>query len=155
MATETTSVLRLLSQEREALSTLAELARRQEGALIAGELALIQELAAQKSAVLQREARISFHLSSLVRSARTMPSLLASLPDEQRLQGEHLVGELERLCSDLRRVALRLTALAEAGLNRVSFVYQALARAAEGPGPYQARHRRNHSAVTTVISRRA
>jgi hypothetical protein len=155
MPSETAAVLRLLTQERDALQALSELARRQEAALIAGELALIQDLAAQKSALLQREARISFHLASLVRSARSMPTLLAALPNDQRVQGEALVGELEHLCGDLKRVATRLTALADAGLSRVSFIYQALARAAEAPGPYASPSRRPSSPTTAVISRRA
>ncbi len=154
MSTETGTVLRLLTQEREALRALSELSRRQEAALIAGELALIQELASQKSALLQREARVSFHLASLVRAARSMPALLAGLPTEQRLQGEALVGELEQLCGELKRLATRLTALSEAGLSRVSFIYQALARAAEGPAPYQSRVRRPLGPATAVLSRR-
>jgi flagellar biosynthesis/type III secretory pathway chaperone len=154
MSTETVTVLRLLTQEREALRALSDLARRQEVALVSGELPLIQELAAQKSALLQREARISFHLASQVRTARSMPALLAGLPTDQRTQGEALVTELEQLCGDLKRVATRLTALADAGLNRVSFIYQALARAAEGPAPYQSRVRRPTGPATAVLSRR-
>ncbi len=152
--TPTPPFLRLLSQERETLLALDDLAKRQEDALVAGETTTILELAAQKTALLQRESRLSLTLASLAQNAGGARHLLAKLPSEHQSAGQALVAEVTQLITDLKRRAARLAILSEAGLNRIAFVYQTIARTQQGPGPYSLPGRRPVAGGSTMLSRR-
>ncbi len=80
--------------------------------------------------------------------------MLAKLPAEQQASGQALVAEVRQLTNDLKRLAARLAILAEAGLNRIAFVYQTLARTQQGPGPYSLPGRRPVAGGSTMLSRR-
>jgi len=154
MAATIPPFVRLLEQEREVLSGLLTLAGRQEAAMIAGDLVTIDEVVGQESALLQREARIAQHLSGITRSHGGVAGAIAALPEEQRRQAGALRAELLQLAAGLNAVSSRLKALADAGLTRVEFLYQVIARGAEHPGPYRAVRRPAGALRTTVLNRR-
>lgn len=154
MGTPLPPVLRLLEQERDLLGELVTLAARQETAMIEGNVGDIEDVIEQESGLLQREARISARLHELGRATGSVTALLAGLPDSQRSYGQELREELVALAGRLAETSARLKALADAGLNRINFVYQVLARSADNPGVYRAPGRRAGRAATTVFSQR-
>jgi hypothetical protein len=154
MATQVSPLIRLLEQEREVLSSLVELAQCQENAMIAADVAAIEEVVARESALLQRESRISAHLGQLVRSGNGMSALLETLSEGERNYAQSLRDELAGLAHGLNRISYRLKALAESGLNRVSFIYQAVARSGQAPAPYQAPGRKARMTGHAMINHR-
>lgn len=138
MSQEISAVLRLLAQEREVLVLLAQLAQKQEQAMIAGDLQATEQYIEQEASLLQREAHISSRLAGLARSSAGMSALLAGLPEQQQAEGAALVGAVTAVAQELRETASRLNALAQNGLERVDFVYKSVARALDGPTPYRA-----------------
>ncbi len=145
-------LLRLLSQERTLLTALRDLAARQEAALIAADVAALNELAAQGSGLVQREARVSHALQAL-RAGRPLPVVLDALPAEDRAAAQALLAELEPLAAELQRHTARSAALAEAGMTRVRFVYQALARGGQQPGAYTMQARPHAPDTPALLSR--
>jgi len=154
VSAEISAALKLLAQERELLSLLAGLAAKQEAAMIAGDLAATEQYVEQEATLLQREAHISARLAGLTRSSSGLTALLSDLPQEQQAEGHALIREVTDLAKELKQKAARLSSLAESGLDRVDFVYKAVARAMDGPAPYRAPGRYSPNA-TSVISQRA
>ncbi len=153
MSQEISTALRLLAQEREVLALLAQLAKKQEAAMVAGDLTATEQYIEQEAILLQREAHLSSRLAGMVRSSSGLSALLSELPEQQRVDGEALVREVKDFAKELRAAASRLNALAQNGLERVDFVYKSVARALDGPVPYRAPGR-GLTVASSVMSQR-